>query len=166
LAVLTSRSGNHTSTSAVHTHPSDTSSAGAVQPTPGLGGLVTIIVLDPDGPPSDDSDDSDSRKPPLSPPPTPPAKSCKFWFAVRRGRVTGVFESYADVHKSVVGFPDAEWQVFKTYEEALNYLEFSTLGHQQELIDHYKRLSGGAPLPGVSILKRPPTDELQGVART
>ena len=45
------------------------------------------------------------------------------WYAVRRGRVTGILESWPECRKSVTGFPGAQFKSFKSLEEARTYLE-------------------------------------------
>lgn len=43
-------------------------------------------------------------------------------YAVRRGRETGLFQTWADCQKQVIGFSGAEYKSFKTLEEAKEYM--------------------------------------------
>lgn len=43
-------------------------------------------------------------------------------YAVRRGRKTGLFQTWADCQKQVIGFSGAEYKSFKSLEEAKVYL--------------------------------------------
>lgn len=44
------------------------------------------------------------------------------YYAVRKGTVTGIFESWADCQSAVSGYSGAEFKGFSTLEEAQNYL--------------------------------------------
>lgn len=44
------------------------------------------------------------------------------FYAVKRGRITGIFHSWEDCKKQVNGFPKAEYKGFRTKEEAQKYL--------------------------------------------
>lgn len=43
-------------------------------------------------------------------------------YAVRRGRETGLFQTWADCQKQIMGFSGAEYKSFKTLKEAEDYL--------------------------------------------
>ncbi len=49
-------------------------------------------------------------------------------YAVRKGKTTGIFESWNDCKASVDGYPGAEFRGFFTMEEAKEYLGESTAG--------------------------------------
>ncbi len=44
------------------------------------------------------------------------------YYAVRKGINTGIFKSWEDCKKNVIGFPDAEYKSFNKEEEAINYI--------------------------------------------
>ena len=44
------------------------------------------------------------------------------FYAVRRGRTTGVFDSWDACRKQVFKFPGAEYKAFPTREEAVSFL--------------------------------------------
>ena len=44
------------------------------------------------------------------------------YYAVRKGRMTGIFTSWKDTQRQVIGFPGAEYLSFETKEEAEKYL--------------------------------------------
>lgn len=48
--------------------------------------------------------------------------AAKKFYAVRKGKITGVFSSWADCRSSVDGFPGAEYKGFATLSEAKAYL--------------------------------------------
>lgn len=48
--------------------------------------------------------------------------SPKKTYAVRRGRETGLFQTWADCQKQVIGFSGAEYKSFKTLKEAEEYI--------------------------------------------
>ena len=47
----------------------------------------------------------------------------KKFYAVKKGKQTGLFYSWDACRESVIGYPGAEYQGFETEEEAKNYLE-------------------------------------------
>ena len=49
--------------------------------------------------------------------------SPKKTYAVRRGRETGLFQTWADCQKQVIGFSGAEYKSFKTLKEAQDYMD-------------------------------------------
>lgn len=49
--------------------------------------------------------------------------AAKKTYAVRRGRETGLFETWSECQKQVIGFSGAEYKSFKTLEEAKSYLD-------------------------------------------
>lgn len=54
-------------------------------------------------------------------------------YAVRKGRETGLFQTWAECQKQVIGFSGAEYKSFKTLEEAVTYLKgVSTIKEDQE----------------------------------
>jgi len=44
-------------------------------------------------------------------------------YAVRKGRKTGLFQTWAECQKQVIGFSGAEYKSFKTLNEAKDYME-------------------------------------------
>jgi ribonuclease HI len=52
----------------------------------------------------------------------------KKFYAVRKGKKTGVFTSWADCKSSIDGFSGAEYRGFATEDEALEYLEMNHTG--------------------------------------
>lgn len=48
--------------------------------------------------------------------------AAKKFYAVRKGKITGVFSSWADCKSSVDGFPGAEYKGFATLDKAREYL--------------------------------------------
>lgn len=48
--------------------------------------------------------------------------AAKKYYAVKKGKITGVFESWQDCKTSVDGFPNAQYRGFATLEEARAYL--------------------------------------------
>lgn len=46
-------------------------------------------------------------------------------YAVRKGRQTGLFETWGECREQVSGFPGAEYKSFQSYEEAENYLSLN-----------------------------------------
>ncbi|MDK2786695.1 MAG: ribonuclease H-related protein, partial [Thermotoga sp.] len=49
--------------------------------------------------------------------------SGKKYYAVRKGRVPGIYESWEEAEKQVKGFPGAEYKSFEKIEYAKAYLE-------------------------------------------
>ena len=49
----------------------------------------------------------------------------KKFYAVKKGKTTGIFQSWDECKKQVDGFSGAEYKSFKTYEEAESYLKDS-----------------------------------------
>ena len=47
----------------------------------------------------------------------------KYYYAVRKGRNIGVYNTWAECEENVKGFSGAEYKKFSTYEEALNFIE-------------------------------------------
>lgn len=45
----------------------------------------------------------------------------KKYYAVRKGKITGVFEKWEDCRKSVTGYPGAEYKSFPTLQEAQRF---------------------------------------------
>lgn len=48
----------------------------------------------------------------------------KKFYAVRKGRKKGIFDTWDECKQNVLGFPDAVYKSFKTYEEAKNFIKF------------------------------------------
>ncbi|MFY9286693.1 MAG: ribonuclease H family protein [Tissierellaceae bacterium] len=47
----------------------------------------------------------------------------KFYYAVRKGRRPGIYNSWAECEKEVKGFKEAQYKKFKSFEEALAFIE-------------------------------------------
>lgn len=47
----------------------------------------------------------------------------KKYYAVRQGRIPGIYETWEDCKKQVIGFSSAQYKSFPTLEEAESYLE-------------------------------------------
>ena len=47
----------------------------------------------------------------------------KFYYAVRKGKDTGVYETWKECESKVKGYPGAEYKKFPTYKEALLFVE-------------------------------------------
>lgn len=48
--------------------------------------------------------------------------AAKKYYGVKKGKITGIFQSWEDCKKSVDGFPGAEYKGFATYAEVCDYL--------------------------------------------
>lgn len=62
-------------------------------------------------------------------------------YAVRRGRETGLFQTWADCQKQVIGFSGAEYKSFKTLKEAEDYIK----GASQEVLGEDFTTDDGNP---------------------
>ncbi len=47
----------------------------------------------------------------------------KFYYGVRNGRNPGIYNTWAECEKEVKGFKEAKYKKFKTYQEALDFIE-------------------------------------------
>lgn len=47
----------------------------------------------------------------------------KYYYAVRKGRNIGIYDSWAECEENVKGYSGAEYKKFSSYEEALNFIE-------------------------------------------
>ena len=47
----------------------------------------------------------------------------KFYYAVKNGRNPGIYNTWAECEKEVKGFKEAKYKKFKTYEEAVAFIE-------------------------------------------
>ena len=61
----------------------------------------------------------------------------KKYYAVRQGRQTGLFETWADCKKQIDGFPSAIYKSFKTREEAEAYLQPSEASLPEDTLTAY-----------------------------
>lgn len=50
----------------------------------------------------------------------------KKFYAVKQGRATGIFNTWEDCQKQVIGFPNAQYKSFTSLEEAENFLNNSS----------------------------------------
>lgn len=57
----------------------------------------------------------------------------KKFYAVRKGRKTGIFETWEECKNQVYGFPNSEFKSFKTKEEAIAFLEGSNSPNHSEI---------------------------------
>ncbi|MBU5255738.1 viroplasmin family protein [Tissierella praeacuta] len=46
----------------------------------------------------------------------------KFYYAVRKGKTKGIYETWAKCEEQVRGYSGAEYKKFSTYEEAMNFI--------------------------------------------
>ena len=53
-------------------------------------------------------------------------------YAVRKGRQTGLFETWDECRKQVSGFPGAEYKSFQSYDEAEDYLSMKSKGSPKQ----------------------------------
>ena len=49
----------------------------------------------------------------------------KFYYAVKNGRNPGIYNTWAECEKEVKGFKEAKYKKFKSYEEAVEFIEES-----------------------------------------
>ncbi|WP_353096546.1 ribonuclease H family protein [Tissierella praeacuta] len=47
----------------------------------------------------------------------------KFYYAVRKGKTLGIYETWAKCEEQVRGYSGAEYKKFSTYEEAVNFID-------------------------------------------
>lgn len=47
----------------------------------------------------------------------------KFYYAVRKGKTQGIYETWAKCEQQVRGYSGAEYKKFSTYEEAMNFID-------------------------------------------
>lgn len=50
----------------------------------------------------------------------------KFYYAVRKGKDIGIYETWGECQKQVMGYKGAEYKKFPSYDEALAFIEGST----------------------------------------
>lgn len=64
------------------------------------------------------------------------------FYAVRKGRATGVFNTWADCQAQISGFSGAEYKSFKTCEEAMEYAFGGKTSEKKEpVMDHEKAVA-------------------------
>lgn len=68
-------------------------------------------------------------------------------YAVRRGRETGLFQTWADCKKQVIGFSGAEYKSFKTLGEAREYMD----GASEEIEDKGFTSDDGNPSEDIIV---------------
>lgn len=66
---------------------------------------------------------------------------CMKFYGVRRGRTTGVFESWEACRKQVVKFPGAEYKAFPTREEASAFVSGT-----EKILDNTKPISSNSTI--------------------
>ena len=77
----------------------------------------------------------------------------KKYYCVRKGKVTGVFDSWDNCKTSVEGYPNAEFKGFATLEEAKNYLgeqyalrfDCSVSSAHEEMPPAHRRIAEAVP---------------------
>ena len=57
--------------------------------------------------------------------------AAKKYYGVRKGKITGVFNTWEECKKSVDGFPGAEYKGFVNYSEACEYAGITSAGEEQ-----------------------------------
>lgn len=59
----------------------------------------------------------------------------KYFYAVRIGNAPGVYNTWSECEREVKGFKGAQYKKFKTYEEALSFVENKTVVSLKDNID-------------------------------
>lgn len=87
-------------------------------PPPYANPAIHAATTDHDRPPTYDSTSTSSHtaRPPTT---TEASNRGRVYYAVRIGRISGVFNSWREVDKHVTGFPGAEFKSYATQEEAV-----------------------------------------------
>lgn len=63
------------------------------------------------------------------------AQKKKSWYAVRKGRQSGLYKTWAECQKQVIGYPAAEFKGFYTKEEAEEYMNMGNPGKTETASD-------------------------------
>lgn len=63
------------------------------------------------------------------------------FYAVRKGRKTGVFHSWAECQAQINGFSGAEYKSFKTNQEAMDYVMGAKKVEREPVDDHEKAIA-------------------------
>ncbi|MCM1325401.1 MAG: ribonuclease H family protein [Bacteroidales bacterium] len=87
--------------------------------------------------------------------------AAKKFYAVKKGKVTGVFLNWEECKASVDGFPGAEYKGFATKGEALEYLGLGETVAEEETSDTLQEALGqtlhGAVMTGAKALQEKPS---------
>lgn len=59
----------------------------------------------------------------------------KYFYAVRIGNAPGVYNSWSECEQQVKGFKGAKFKKFKTYEEALSFVDEGAIHVKKEIVD-------------------------------
>ena len=59
----------------------------------------------------------------------------KYYYAVKKGKNTGIYETWKECEAQVRGYSGAEYKKFSTYEEALNFIEHKEESIKREIMD-------------------------------
>lgn len=62
----------------------------------------------------------------------------KFYYAVKNGRNPGIYNSWVECENEVKGFKEARYKKFKTYEDAMNFIESDNEVYVNEAKDKTK----------------------------
>lgn len=88
-------------------------------------------------------------------------KKQKKYYAVRNGRKAGVFDTWDEAKKQVVGYPGAMYKSFKTKKEALDYTGV-TVQKPTTIITAGARLAGGGSGWAYTVTKDNSTVDMAG----
>lgn len=88
-------------------------------------------------------------------------KKQKKYYAVRNGRKAGVFDTWDEAKKQVVGYPGAMYKSFKTKKEALDYIGV-TVQKPTTIITAGARLAGGGSGWAYTVTKDNSTVDMAG----
>lgn len=89
--------------------------------------------------------------------------AAKKYYAVKKGKVTGVFEKWDDCRNAVEGYPGAQYKGFSTLEGAKEYLGDDHSADGKEGLPVSRELSHGNKLPqrkGAAPFPKAGTDEI------
>ncbi len=59
----------------------------------------------------------------------------KYYYAVKKGKNTGIYETWKECEAQVRGYSGAEYKKFSAYEEALNFIEHKEESIKREIMD-------------------------------
>ena len=60
----------------------------------------------------------------------------KYYYAVKEGRKTGIYETWDECQTQVKGYSNAKYKKFSTYEEALGFIEGAAkLPKEKDIVD-------------------------------
>lgn len=74
--------------------------------------------------------------------------AAKRYYCVKKGKVTGMFQSWEECRKSVEGFPGAQYKGFGTYEEACKYLGIAQGAEEESPVEAIEKTEGSEAADG------------------